>query len=146
LLVDLSWTEWTSFRELAVYRANGSLLTYTPHNWKNVWRVGVGVNYHCNDEWIVRAGIAYDNTPVSAEYRTPRIPDSDRFWIAFGAQYKVNKAGAIDFGFAHVFMKNSTMSLPGPGYAANTALSSGTLLGNYSANVNMLAVQYSHGF
>lgn len=53
--------------------------------------------------------MAYDQTPVEAEFRTPWLPDMDRYWLSFGGQYKVSAAGAIDFGYTHIFIKNGTI-------------------------------------
>ncbi len=38
-----------------------------------------------------------------AEDRTVRLPDSDRTWLAFGFNYKLNKQTSIDAGYAHLF-------------------------------------------
>ena len=65
---------------------------------KDVWRFSVGANYRYNDQWMFRGGIAYDQTPVRDEFRTPRLPDSDRTWLSFGAQYKWSPALKFDVG------------------------------------------------
>lgn len=37
-------------------------------------RYGLGLTYNHSEKWTFRAGIAYDETPVSNQYRTARIP------------------------------------------------------------------------
>jgi long-chain fatty acid transport protein len=41
--------------------------------------------------------------------RTPRIPDGDRTWIAFGGQYRLSPQSALDFGYAHLFVNDPGM-------------------------------------
>jgi long-chain fatty acid transport protein len=145
VMADLSWTQWSSFQNLTVFRTSGAMLSTTPENWRDTWRVGVGVTYHHNEAFSGKAGIAYDQAPVPDAYRTPRIPDNDRFWLALGGQYRVSKKGAIDFGYAHLFVRNSSINLPASTYPASAALY-GRLVGNYSDDVNIVSVQYTHTF
>jgi long-chain fatty acid transport protein len=147
LLADATWTEWSSIKTLDVIRDTGALLESTPFEWKNTWRVGVGVNYRYNQAWTLRAGVAYDQTPTSDTYRTPRLPDQDRTWIAGGAQYKLSKAGTIDAGYAHLFVKDPNIALTGPpAISAAAAAGRGNLVGNYDSRVDILSVQYRHSF
>lgn len=147
VLADLTWTEWSSFQSLAVVRSNGVLLDDTPEKWRNTWRAGLGLNFHPNERWTLRAGVAYDQSPVPDAYRTPRIPDEDRTWLAFGAQYRISRAGAIDVGYAHVFMKDAQLSLNGPpALTAQQAAGRGALVGNYKNKVDILSVQYRYSF
>jgi long-chain fatty acid transport protein len=147
VLADFTWTQWSSFKSLVVVRAGGVILENTPENWRDTWRVGLGLNYHANDRWTYRTGVAYDRSPIPEAYRTPRIPDQDRVWLALGAQYKVSRAGAIDFGYAHVFVKDPQLSMTGaPSLSAAQVLGRGSLAGNYNNKIDILSVQYRHSF
>jgi len=140
VMADVNWMRWSRFKELRVRFANGSPDSETPENWRNTYRVSVGANYRYNDAWKLRGGVAYDRSPVRDEFRTPRVPDANRTWLAFGAQYKPTRNGTVDFGFAHLFVKDASISkneLAGGG---------GNLVGKYDNNVNILSVQYSHAF
>ncbi|MEY4728987.1 MAG: hypothetical protein RL020_145 [Pseudomonadota bacterium] len=136
---DINWVRWSRFEELRVRRANGATDFATPEKWRDTWRVSAAVNYHYNDEWKFRGGLAYDQTPVKDEFRTARIPDSDRTWLAFGAQYKPSKQGTWDVGYAHLFIKDSTLNKADPPIG-------GTLIGKYSNDVNLFSVQYNYAF
>jgi long-chain fatty acid transport protein len=143
-LVDWTWTNWKSIQDLTIKRSAGSTLSSVPLNFKETWRAGLGFNYKMNDAWILRLGTAFDKAPVQDLYRTPRLPDNDRVWTAFGFQYKVGKAGAFDFGYAHLFIKDATSNLPNQDSPTSTP--SGKLVGDYKASVNILSVQYRHSF
>jgi long-chain fatty acid transport protein len=149
LLADVSWTEWSTIKTLNIVRASGALLTTTPLNWKDTWRVGIGANYHYNSAWTFRVGTAYDQSPVPDADRTPRVPDSDRTWIALGAQYRLSKQAAIDFGYAHLFMKDASVNLCNAAQAAaNPPACSGknNLVGTFKNNVNIISTQFRYTF
>jgi len=143
VMADATWTGWGTFQQLKVDYTNGTNLQTTPENWKNTWRVAVGSSYHYNDQWVARVGVAYDQTPVPDAYRTARIPDNDRTWLAFGGQYKPSKSGTIDFGYAHLFVKDTTISniQNVSGVSAN-----GNLIGTYANSVDIVSLQYAYSF
>ncbi|HCJ50652.1 MAG TPA: aromatic hydrocarbon degradation protein [Gallionella sp.] len=145
VMADASWTGWSVFKQLNVLNTTGtSLSTPTPENWKDTWRVSAGANYHYNERWMARAGVAYDQAPVSDVYRTVRIPDNDRVWLSVGGQYKPNKQGAFDFGYAHLFVSNATLNQSA---VANPDLAGkGYLVGSYKNSVDILSAQYTYSF
>jgi long-chain fatty acid transport protein len=140
LLADMTWTGWSAFDELRILRTNGTLLSNTPENWDNNMRYSVGVSYHMNDAWSFRSGVAYDETPVSDVFRTARIPDESRLWIALGAQYRISKRGSIDVGYAHLFVDDASINKT-EGTAPPITLS-----GSYKSSVDILSAQYTHSF
>lgn len=147
VLADVTWTQWSSFKSLVVVRAGGVLLENTPENWSDTWRAGLGFNYRPDDRWTYRVGVAYDQSPVPEAYRTPRIPDQNRTWLALGAQYKVSRAGTVDLGYAHIFVKDPQLNMSGPpSLTAAQALGRGALVGNYRNKIDILSVQYRHSF
>jgi long-chain fatty acid transport protein len=144
LMADATRTGWSSFKELNVMKANGTSLSNTPENWKDTWRVSVGATHHYNEQWLARVGVAYDQSPVPDAYRTVRIPDADRTWLALGGQYKLSNQSKVDFGYAHLFVKTATMNQSA---AANPDLAGkGYLTGSYSSSVDILSMQYAYNF
>jgi long-chain fatty acid transport protein len=136
VLADLSWTDWSQFQKLEVISSGTSIISI-PENWKDSYRLAVGANYKYGESWKLRAGVAYDQSPVPDEFRTVRIPDNDRTWLAFGAKYTVSKGGFIDFGYAHLFVKDPSV---------NQTNAAGTVQGNYKNSVDILSAQYTHTF
>jgi len=147
VLADITRTQWSSFKSLVVVRSNGTILENTPENWRDTWRAGLGVSYRPDDRRTYRAGIAYDQSPVPEAYRTPRIPDQDRYWLALGAQYKVSRSGAIDVGYAHIFVRDAKLNMNGPpSVTAAQAIGRGSLVGSYDNKIDIVSVQYRHSF
>ncbi len=137
LLADVTWTGWSDFDELRIVRTSGVVVGLTPENWDDSFRYSVGANYRLNDKLTLRGGVAYDETPVSDAYRTARIPDEDRTWIAVGAQYRLSERSKIDVGYAHLFVKDARI---------NKTESGVTLTGTYEASVDILSAQLTVDF
>src|SRR5499426_2278738 len=148
LLADYTWTRWDSIQDLTVVRTSGPLsgqtLTSLALHFKNSWRVGVGANYQLTPQWKLRGGFAFDKSPVQDAFRTPRLPDEDRFWLAAGAQWAFSPNAALDFGLAHLFVKDASSNLVNQETA--TSVPRGSLVGTYEANVWILSAQMRWSF
>ncbi|MES2580778.1 MAG: outer membrane protein transport protein [Pseudomonadota bacterium] len=143
LMGDITWTRWSQFDELAIYRDSGGLLTpSTPENWSNTMRYSVGVNYHYSDTLKLRAGLAFDEGPIDNQFRTTRIPDNDRKWLSFGIGWQTTPTTKLDVGYAHLFVKYPKISddqrSPFPG--------KGLVSGDYNGSVDILSMQITHNF
>ena len=138
LLGDLTWTGWSKFKELRVRFDNGSPDAVTPANWRNTVRLSLGAGYKVDDRWTLRGGIAYENSAIRDEFRGPRIPDNAHTLLGLGFNYKVSKAGSLDFGYMHAFVKDAPVNISTP--------SAGTLVGSYEVRADVLSIQYNHTF
>lgn len=137
VMADVTFTGWSSFKQVKIVDGAGATISNTPENWKDTVRVSVGATHRYSEQWLVRAGLAYDQAPVTDAFRTARIPDNNRTWIALGGQRKLSAASAIDFGYAHLFVSDSTI---------NSANPAPTLVGSYKNSVDILSAQYTHNF
>lgn len=134
LLADVSWTGWSDFDDLPI---RGTVNKTTIENWDDNLRYSLGLSWHMNERLSLRGGVAYDEAPVSDIYRTPRIPDGSRTWVAVGAQYRLSSQTAIDFGYAHLFVND-----PGLQSVDNGT----TLTGKYDSSVDILSAQLTLNF
>ncbi len=144
IMADVTRTGWDSVQQLVVMRTSasaggpaGSTFTTLPFQWKDTWRLGVGANYRLNDRMKLRMGAAYDETPTNDATRTPRLPDQDRKWVAVGLQYQVPRAGVLEIGYAHEFMRDANV---------NVAVGASNLIGRFESKADILSLQYSHPF
>jgi len=138
LLGDLTWTGWSKFKELRVRFDNGSPDAVTPANWRNTVRLSLGAGYKVDDRWTLRGGIAYENSAIRDEFRGPRIPDNAHTLLGLGFNYKISRAGSLDFGYMHAFVKDAPVNISTP--------SAGTLVGSYEVRADVLSIQYNHTF
>jgi long-chain fatty acid transport protein len=148
LLADYTWTRWDAIQDLTVVRTSGPLsgqmLTSVALRFKNSWRVGLGANYQLTPQWKLRGGFAFDQSPVQDAFRTPRLPDEDRTWLAAGAQWAFAPHTALDFGLAYLFVKDASSNLVNQETA--TSVPRGSLVGNYETNVWILSAQIRRSF
>src|SRR5437879_430645 len=142
LLADVSRTGWSKIKDLTINLDTGGQLSSTPENFKNTWRVGVGAVHRYNDAWSMKMGLAYDQTPVNDTDRTARLPDNNRLWLSFGGQYKLSKDGTLDFGYAHLFIKDASINQANP----TPPPGNGQLVGTYKGSVDILGVQFAYRF
>ncbi len=140
VLASATWTGWSSFKELRVVgERSGTVRALTPENWHDTWRLALGANYRLNDKWLLRGGVAYDQTPVSDPYRTVRIPDNDRRWLSMGARYTVSPTLKVDMAYTHIF--TDTTPIAETAYAGSPPSAIGQLKGNYDSAVDIASVQ-----
>jgi long-chain fatty acid transport protein len=144
LLADWTWTGWSSIQDLTVVREGGEELSSVPLAFEDGWRAGLGGNVALGESWKLRLGTAFDRTPVRDAFRTPRLPDEDRIWLATGIEWKVSEKGSIDLGYAHLFIKEASSALSNMG--SETDLPKGDLVGAYSGRVDIVSLQYSLTF
>src|SRR6266513_2824467 len=141
LLADVTRTGWSKIKELAInLDSGGPLSPPTPENFKNTWRVGVGAVHRYDDAWSIKMGLAFDQTPVNDTDRTARLPDNNRLWLSVGGQYKLSKDGTLDFGYAHLFIKDAPINQDA------TATNGGILVGTYKGSVDIFGAQFAYRF
>jgi long-chain fatty acid transport protein len=147
LLGDLTWTGWGKIAELRVkFTVPGAADDVTNLKFRNTMRASVGANYRYSDSVKLRFGVAYDQSPVSDQYRTVRLPDNNRTWFSLGAQYKVTREGRLDAGFAYLKVKDGSINNNGEVAATALGFPRGQVNGSYGNSVRILSLQYSHLF
>jgi long-chain fatty acid transport protein len=142
LMGDISWTQWSKFQELRIVYDNPAQPdTVTTENWNDTLRYALGLTYKLDDSVKLRTGVAYDESPVpDAQHRTPRIPDNNRTWVALGLTYARSAQLSFDVGYAHLFVKDSTVD------STTEASIAHNLQGEYANKVDILSAQLNYRF
>jgi long-chain fatty acid transport protein len=141
LLGDIAWTGWSTVQELRVVRDSGATVSVTPERWRDVLRYALGASYEINPRLTLRAGAAYDNTPVPDATRTPRLPDADRLWLTTGGRWQPTDSLLIDFGYAHLFGETVQLN-----QNAGSTAASGLLLGEQESDIEIVSAQLTYRF
>lgn len=128
---DFNWTNWEQFRTLNAYRDDGTLINSTAQHYHNGFFVSAGASYKVNEIWTLRGGIAFDQSPVTNSYRTARVPDQDRTWLAIGASYQAMPNLTLDAGYAHVFVRDSQI--------LEVSTTGDTLKGSYKNSIDLVS-------
>ena len=141
LLADVGWTDWSSIEELRVLRDTGAVVSVTPEEWEDAYRFALGGEYALSEALVLRAGVAYDESAVPDSTRTPRLPDTNRTWVAIGARWSPSKSMVVDFGYAHLFSDDVPLNQN----ADNTA-SSAFLIGEQESAIDVVSTQFTYRF
>lgn len=96
-----------------------------PSKWKDSWFFAIGAHYKVSGNWLLRGGIAYDQSPVPDATRGPRVPDEDRRWVSIGARYQISPDSYFDFGYTRLIFDDASLQL-------STGEPSNALRGNLS--------------
>jgi long-chain fatty acid transport protein len=139
-----AYTQWNVFNSLNLENvaAVNSILgpdaieVIVPQGFHNSWRFAGGVNYQPCQQWIIRAGLGYDQSPTDDQYRNVRLPDGNRFATAIGVHYQYNKQLGVDLGWTHLFFQNGDVNV------VNTLGSQvSTTVGTAESYANLVGVQ-----
>lgn len=143
VMVDAQWTEWSTIQDLRFVRSDGSVLQSTPENFRDAWKLAFGVSYRAAGDWLLRGGLARDESPVRDAYRTPRLPDSDRTWLSAGAQWRIDPRLTFDLGAAYLLSRKAGIDKSGD---PPNAAAYGRLNGRYDASTVIVSAQLGYGF
>ncbi len=117
LLGSVVYTGWSSFKTITLNNvvvgvptdADTTIVSMNPttdEDYRNAWRFAVGANYHVTEQWMMRVGGGYDQTPTVNAHRDVRLPDSERWALSIGAHYQVMPSIGVDAGYTYLFGTN----------------------------------------
>jgi len=108
-------TDWSQLQALAVEFDNPAQPpTAETLNYRDSSRYGVGLDYDISRNFTLRAGCAFDESPVRPDFRTARIPDNDRNIYAVGASYKGIDGWQFDVAYNYLDVDTSNFDRTGP--------------------------------
>jgi long-chain fatty acid transport protein len=144
LLADLAWTNWGRDHELTTVGSSGAS-SVTPQNWHGAWRVSLGADYKATDTLTLRAGTAWDQSPVPDATRNPATPDADRVWLSVGASWSPVRRVALSVAYAHLFVSDGTIALTSGGPSSGNFLK-GNLTAQTAVAIDIVALQTTLSF
>ena len=131
-------------------------------DWKDTYKISLGMNYQYSDHLLLRTGVAYDKSPVnSTQLRHPAFPDADRYWLSFGANYKVTRDTSLDLAYSYVQFSSGKMDyqdgcspagwVPGSGglyqdSGVRCTGNGGNYTGEYNTHIHFIGLALNHTF
>jgi long-chain fatty acid transport protein len=143
LLAGAEWTNWSRFRDLVLRFEDGRAPFVTEQRWRDTWSLAAGTEYRATDALTLRAGIAWDKSPVPEETRTPRIPDANRYLLSGGVSWQVRHNVTLSAAYTHIFIDDAQVRLTDPGSGPYPR---GNLNADYRASVDVVSVQARFAF
>ena len=138
--LDYNFTRWSELQHIKAQftpslPALGGLAPisgfFLVQNWKDASSVRVGTRYKVNQNFEVRGGMGFDQTPIPSSTLSPAIPGANILTINSGLGYSWNNFN-VDFGYMAIFYKtrkvtnnaletgNDPNALPFPGLGPRT--------------------------
>ena len=152
LFGDITWTRHSRFNKANLIFGNSKNVingqsdrtTISP-NWRNTYKVALGGSYQYSEPLQLRAGIAFDQSPVkSAADRLNTMPDANRLWFSVGARYAYKKRHVFDTALSYVHINSSRFNAP---RAIGTDVDSkGATSAKFKASATILGMQYTYKF
>ena len=113
LYLGSTWTRWSRIKDITVENsgvtgAGGALApqlasTITePQNWHDTWAYALGTSYQLNKQWVLRTGLAVDQSPTNNVDRSPRIPTGDRTIFSIGAGWSPTQDITVDVAYSYL--------------------------------------------
>jgi len=139
LYANAQWTDWSGIQELRVIFDNPVQPDSVEElNYDDAGRYGFGGDYKISEQWIVRAGYAFDETPAPAQFRTARIPDNDRHIFAIGTTWTPNESWSMDAGYNRVKIEDADFD--------RTGTFGDRVLGTFSGHADVVSVSATRRF
>ncbi|MEM8877344.1 MAG: outer membrane protein transport protein [Pseudomonadota bacterium] len=137
-LGTFEWTNWSNLPDAKIIApAAGGQIATLPFNYEDGYYFALGAEYEYNDDLTLRAGAAWEISPIGDESRSVSLPDDDRLWLSFGGSYDYDERLTFNFGYSFITTFNTQIALqPGnPWFSA----AQGTFFGDVDNTVHILS-------
>jgi long-chain fatty acid transport protein len=147
-MATVEWTNWSRFTTVPVSLeapvAPPGIPTALPFEWQDGWFFSVGAEYQLSPKMSLRAGVAYEISPITDEVRATRLPDNDRIWLSVGATYNWTERLALELAYSHIFVDDAPINLVPGNPTFNPVL--GTFVGVGHAQVDIISIALRYRF
>ena len=157
-----AWTEWSAFESIDIVSAdanpsislntqipanlnNPGQIGYIPEYWHNSWSFALGATYVYQADLTLKAGVAYDENPISQQHKTARIPTNDRVWLTVGANWQLSNQLSLDLAYGYLFTGDVNVDEHEYNVQDERLYNSG-FQGQYSNKGQIVAIQANYRF
>ncbi|MED5499706.1 OmpP1/FadL family transporter [Salinicola salarius] len=138
MMAAATYIRWSRFDELNV--ENDLLPVSEQQDYEDAWQYALGLSYRVNAQWLLRTGIAYDESPISDSTRTVRVPSADRTLFSLGAGWTPTPDLTIDVAYTYIQeadaeVNQTSEQFPGTTYSAD-----------YDNSLNLFGLQATYRF
>ncbi|WP_342362204.1 OmpP1/FadL family transporter [Terrarubrum flagellatum] len=118
LLASAEWLNWSRIGTSAFTGpalANPLFpLRVLPLEYKDGWMFALGGEYRWDPNLTLRAGVAYEISPIDTAVRTTRLPDNDRIWLSTGLSYAVTDRITVNASYSRVIIRSADIREAAP--------------------------------
>jgi long-chain fatty acid transport protein len=138
LETNVEWAQHSGFEQLDLDAGvntpllpSASILT----QWDDNWTLGLSASYELNDEWVLRSGYQWLESPVPSTTMLPTTAEQDQGVLAVGVGYSSGKH-QLDFSYAIGLFSGRTIS-----DNINPAFN-----GDYDFEAHLVSINYGYHF
>ncbi len=114
LYAGAMWTRWSRFEAIVIENEGvpaplqGSLAPIIEEqDWHDTWSYALGAAFKLNQQWTLRSGLAFDQSPTNNVDRSPRIPTGDRTAVSFGLAWNPTKDVTLDLAYSYLWEEDT---------------------------------------
>ena len=138
VMADVHRTRWSEFKDVVLDFASPQATQVIAFDYRDTLFGALGAEYLLRPDLTLRAGVAYDQTPVVAATREVRVPDVNRKWLSLGATWRANASLEWSAGYTHLFLDEPAVAMRSP--------TGSTLHGTYRHASDIFAVSLAYRF
>ena len=112
---------------------------------KDGWFYAAGAEYEWTPQWTLRAGVAWEKSPVTDAVRGLVVPDNDRLWLSAGASWKYSSKITFDLAYSHGFVRSTSVNLVNTSNPLFSPLK-GTYTGTVDTHFDIFSVALRYRF
>lgn len=139
------WYNWSNFDEIRV-EPEGLPPQVSEQRYKDSWSMALGAEYDVSERLTLRAGTMFDQSPITDEFRTTRVPDGDRTWLSAGLSYDIGNRLTASLAYAHVFVKGEPIDRTDTFFAGTPAAIDTTVRSQSSGDADVVALSIGARF
>jgi long-chain fatty acid transport protein len=110
LHAGLEWQNWSRLGTQAIVGPLGPV-SALPLNYDDGYFYSLGLEYRATDRLTLRAGVAYEQSPIDTQIRSTRLPDNDRYWASVGTTYQWNEKLSFDVAYTYIWAKDTPIRI-----------------------------------
>jgi long-chain fatty acid transport protein len=141
LSADVQYSHWSLFKDVTIQSQNPPFANI--QGYRDAWMVAVGGTWRLDERWALKAGIAFDETPVTSRYRAVSLPDTDRYLLGLGAEVRLSDAMTLEGAYGHSFAFNNP-NLNSSVNNTDPVTHSAIVNGRYDINVDIVALTFRY--
>ena len=149
VMATVEWQNWSRLGTIPVTTVPAGPILGVPTSlafeWRDGWLFSVGGEYQWTPNMAIRAGVAFERSPIDDTTRGVRLPDNDRVWLSAGATLNLSNRLALEIGYSHIFAARDTTINIVPGNPAFIP-AFGTFIGDVNSNVDIISLAIRYRF
>jgi long-chain fatty acid transport protein len=148
LLGTVEWSNWSRLNRVPVSTFPAGPIPGVPtelaFEWRDGWMTSVGAEYQWNPKVLVRAGIAFEKSPIDDRTRGTRLPDNDRLWVGAGMSYQWSDNLSLEVAYSHIFFDETPITITAASGNPTFNAGLGSFVGTANSQVDLvsLAIRY----